>query len=1041
MVDMTVIYPEECNVGFQLLGPLEVSIDGRGRPIRLASSRQRVILAVLLLHEGHVVSLSRLVDALWDSEPPATAKSQVQTCISALRRQLRDLGADGLLSTTSVGYQIRVPAGSLDVANFARLASRGRAAAADGRAEEAARDYRAALALWRGPAVFDVESRVAQSIGTRLNEDRLRITEECLDLELTLGRHRQLVAELGELVTEHPLREMMRAQHMLALYRSGRQAEALKSFEAIREILLNELGLEPGERLCALQRAILAKDSALDVQPSADQAIAAQRQSDTIVPCQLPAAIGDFTGRQKLLEALISMLSDTDRPAAQRNVPLACLNGKGGVGKTELALQAAHAVRSHYPDGQLFLSLQDPSGQPADPMDLTAGVLNALGLPQLALPGQLADRTSVYRSWLANRKVLIVLDDVESVSQITNLIPGNPSCGMIITSKHPLPSLPGARHFMVDHLEEAASIELLEKVIGAKRVQADPPAARALVQLCDCLPLAVRIVAAKLAARRHWSLAQMVARLTDEARRLDELALGGLGIRPTLAISYGGLSQEARRLFQRLSFQGTSDFASWVSAPLLGEDVNCANDVLEELVEARLIEVRVSEDGSSRFQLHDLVRIYARERLSAEESPSERAVALQRLLACWLSLAVEAHRRVYGGDHGLHGRAEFWTLPARVHDQLLAKPLNWFRLERTGLMLAITEAAQVGLDDLCWDLAVTVVTLFELDYRVEDWQKTHELALEAVRRAGNVRGEAAVLFSLGNLALNGGLSEAPRYLAAALHAFEQVGEKRGRVLALGALAFVDRLNGRCFDALTRYQQMLAGCRNVGDRPYEVDALANLAQIHTDWENYSDAQQLLDQALVICGSLEAPRLIAQTKQHFGELYLRLGDLWRAERCFRFVLQTVRAEGDVVGEAYALAGLGAVRTRQEQWELARADLSAALSLSRRMTTNLVHGRVLQMSAELCLVQAEPERATTLISEALVIYSETGTAPVWRARFLELKARIDDQVGNPTAAYAARREALALVGDADPGLARTLASALRPAAADPAAETRVR
>jgi DNA-binding SARP family transcriptional activator/tetratricopeptide (TPR) repeat protein len=1011
---------------FALLGTLEAEIEGK--PLDLGSNRQRVVLAMLLLHAGRVVPFSRLVDALWDREPPATATGQVQTCVSALRRQLRDRGAGGLVSTSPLGYSIQVPEGALDIANFERLAERGRVATAEHRPEDAARELRAALALWRGPAVADVQSGLVQAAATRLNEEHLGLLEECIQLELELGRHHALVGELSELVNEHPLREVLRAQHMLALYRSARQGEALESFQEARQTLISELGLEPGERLSGLQRAILAKDSALDLSRDAETRLSTGGTDMEAVPYQLPAAIADFTGREKLFNQLIGLLSAPDRPDEPRYLPVVSLNGKGGVGKTALALHLAHTVRHLYPDGQLFVQLQGADGQPTSPMNLMASVLHSLSLPTIALPEELAERTAVYRSRLGGRRVLIVLDDAYSVSQITALMPGCPSCAMIVTSRNPLSGLPYAQHFEVDDLDEATSVELLGRVVGPERMQAEPTAALELVRLCGCLPLAVRIVAAKLATKRHWTISHMIQRMTDEARRLDELALSGTGIRATLATSYTGLSEAARRLFQRLSLLGTATFAPWVSAPLLDMDVHAANDLLEELVEARLVEVRLSESGSSRFQLHDLVRIYARERLAADELPDERAASLQRLLSCWLSLAAEAHRRAYGGDYAvLHGGAERWTLPGYVHDQLLGSPMTWFRTERAGLVQAVTQAAQMGLDELCWDLAVTAVTQFESEYQAEDWQRTHELALEATRRAGNTRGEAAVLCSLGNLALNGRIGEATSHFTLALGGFEQLNDTHGRTLALAGLAFADRLGGRCEQALARYREILAGYRAVGDLVGEVDALSNMAQIQIDRDQYDDAWQLLDQALSRCRLLNAPRIAAQTEHRVGEFYLRTGDLWRAEQSFRSVLEVVRSDGDLVGEGYVLADLGIIRIRRGQHELAEADLSAALAMSRRMTSNLVHGRVLMAFAELYLARREPERAVPLAGEALVIFSESGPAPVWRARALELRARIDAMAGNPAAAHANRTMALALVGDADPALSRTLTAAI--------------
>jgi DNA-binding SARP family transcriptional activator len=1011
-------------VDFRILGSLEVFADGKLVPLN--SNRGRVVLAMLLFHESRFVSLERIIDALWDDDPPVTAKGQVQTCISALRRQFALLGASGLITTSSIGYTIRVPEGSLDIANFENLATRARAAA-DHQPEDAVRDFRAALAIWRGPAAADVRSTLVQTMATRLNENRVATLEECIQLELALGRHRDIVAELCEVIKEYPLHESFRAQHMLALYRSARQAAALESFQEGRRILRDELGVEPSERLRVLQERILARDPALDLH-SDDQADLAPAKHDATVPRQLPAAIADFTGRQQMLSELIALLSVANEPDGRKYLPVASLNGKGGVGKTTLGLQAAHAVRHLYPDGQLFIQLHDGDGQPISPMELIGALLRSLGLPPVALPDQIAERAAIYRSWLGDKRVLIVLDAAHSVSQITALIPGSPTCGVIITSRHPLSSLPGAQHFEVGELDEAESVELLAKLIGPERIRASPAAAPTLVRLCSCLPLALRIVAAKLATRRHWSIGQMILRLMDESRRLDELALSGVGIRTTLATSYEGLSSAAQRLFLRLSLLGTTDFAQWVSAPLLDLDIDEAIDVLEELVEARLVEARVSADGSSHFRLHDLVRIYALERLAADELPADRASALQRLLACWLSLASDAHRRAYGGDYALlHGNAAEWRLPDYVRDELLASPRRWFRAERAGLVLAITHAAQAGLDELCWDLAGTAVTLFESEYLVEDWQKTHELALEATRRAGNARGEAAVLFSLGSLATNGRLSEAMRHLEPALLIFERLGDIHGRALTLAALAFADRQSGRSQQALVRFEEALAGFRAVGDPVSEVDVLTNMAQIHMGSETYDEAKRLFGEALCLSESLGAPRIIAQTQHRLSEFYLRTNNLDQAQRSFQSVLQAVRDEGDLVGEAYARVGLGTVRTRQERYELAEADLSTALRLSAGMPGNLVHGPILLALAELHLARREPERAAPFIGDALTIFSETGPAPVWRARFLELKALIDDLTGNPTAATAARQQALGLVGCADAALSRRLSAAI--------------
>jgi DNA-binding SARP family transcriptional activator len=1017
---------------FRLLGPLHVLVGDE--PIALTSSRERKLLTLLLLSRGQVVPVERIIEALWDDEPPATAKGQIQTCVFTLRQQFRERGSGELLRTVSAGYAIEVPVECFDVAEFERLLGEAATDTADGRPEQAIEHYRAALALWRGPAAANVDGRLLQAIAGRLNEDRIRAQEECFDLELSLGQHSRLIGELSELVEYHPLREHLRAQHMLALYRSARQAEALESFHEVRRILQDDLGLQPGDELTALQQAILSQDPVLDAPREPHGPVRQPAAPHQVMPRQLPAAISDFTGRLDLLDEITAMLTDPPADDADRSLPIACLGGGGGVGKTVLAVQAAHAVRHAYPDGQLFVQGQGADGRPADPMDLLARLISSLGGSAKSLPENLTDRTAVYRSWLSDRRVIIVLDDLAGVRHATALLPGNPACAVIITSRKPLTSLPGARHFKVASLHEQACVELLSTVVGADRVAAEPDAVRDLVRLCAHLPLAVRIAAAKLATRPYWPIGQMVHRMRDEMRRLDELAIDGLGIRATLTESFTGLGPRAQQLLVRLSLLGTADFGCWVSAPLLDVDFDDASDVLDELVSASLVEVRVDDIGPPRFQLHDLVRIYAQERLATTEGTLGRTVTLRRLLSCWLSLTVEAHRRAYGADYGVHGTTEAWDLPEYACDLVLGRPMDWLRQERAGLVRAVGLAARIGLDELCWDLAVTLVTLFEADYLLEDWRKTHRTALLATREAGNARGEAAVLCSLGHLALVERHHDAPQHFEPARDAFAALGDTHGHALALSGLAFCDLVEGRYEQSLRRFDEALAGFRAVGAEIGAIDALGNMAQIKMDWEDYSHAGRFLDEALSRCGQLRSSRIYAQLQYRLADLRLRTGDLAGAEQTLDAVLDVVTGNGDLLGQASTLACLGGVKVRQGRYGAAEEDLATSLAISRRMESNPIRGRALLSLAELSLAQADWNRANALVSEGLVVFSETGSAGVMRARFLAVKARIDDQVGNPMTADAARREALKLVGDADTALARALTEAIEAAELEP-------
>ena len=576
---------------------------------------------------------------------------------------------------------------------------------------------------------------------------------------------------------------------MLALFRDGRQADALAAFRAARATFLDALGLEPSPELRALQQAMLQNDPAL----GAGSLTPTRGPSGAVfIPRQLPADVRDFVARDELLGQMRAILSPEPRSAPRsRHLEIVVLSGRSGVGKTALALHAAHELCEEYPDGQLFAQLQT-GNELASPDHVLEGFLHALGVTPATSQLRVDSLAQTYRSRVAGRRVLVVLDDAASVSQVVPLLPGGPSCAVIITSRSRLPGLPGARRFEVGVLDEGTGVRLVTRVIGEDRVRHEKDAARKLVQLCGGLPVALRIATAKLAARPHWTIGRLVSRLEDEHHRLDELVLdenarGEGGIRASISLSYESLGPDARRLLRMLAVLGATHFAYWVGAPLLDLDIETAVDLMEQLEEARLIDAQVLEDRSVRFQMHELIRIFAVERVIAEEAAQDRAAALRRVLGCWLFLASEAHRHEYGGDFTvLHGSAERWKLPGDVVNQLLSRPLSWFRSERTALLLAIFKAATAGFDELCWDLAMIASTCFESGPFLDDWRLACAQALHAVRATGNLRGEAALLCSLGGLALaEHNLDEAERHLEAGHRDLPQVAG-RPRLGACGA---------------------------------------------------------------------------------------------------------------------------------------------------------------------------------------------------------------------------------------------------------------
>jgi DNA-binding SARP family transcriptional activator/predicted ATPase len=597
---------------------------------------------MLLLEAGRAVSVRRLETALWADNPPSTARSQVQICISALRRLLSGTGA--AILTRPPGYLLRIPDSSLDLWRFRELCFTADSVARQ-RPEEARARYREALALWRGEACCSVASELVMQAAIRLNEERWGAIERRMDLELRLGRHQEVAAELAYLVAAEPLRERPRALLMLALYRSGRQAEALQVFRSGRQLLVEDLGIDPGRTLRALEHAILTCDPALDIRSGQAPAISGPGRLPATVPVprQLPASAPDFVGRDDLVQLACKVFRQSRDAIGETigeagAVPVVLLTGRGGIGKTTLALDVAHTIRDDFPDGQLFARLRHNGGTAANPSNILEQFLSSLGVPTSGVPAsaaqdQLEARAAMFRSRLAGHRVLIVLDDVDGISQVEPLLPGVSGCGVIITSRaRPAPA--GAVQLDVGVLDPSAAAELLNRMIGADRTAAEPEAFAELIRLCEGFPLALRIVGSKLAARRHWRVSRMAERLGDEQRRLDELDLEGASVRATLEFSYLSLPRTARVLLNRLGQLDQLEFPAWISAPLLALPVTAAEDVLEDLVTAGLVEARIAHGGKARYRMQEMVRIFAREKLS--ETPGSGGRAGGELSVNWI---------------------------------------------------------------------------------------------------------------------------------------------------------------------------------------------------------------------------------------------------------------------------------------------------------------------------------------------------------------------------------------------------------------------
>ncbi|WNV87580.1 BTAD domain-containing putative transcriptional regulator [Umezawaea sp. Da 62-37] len=680
---------------YRILGPLEASHDEV--VVDISGARQLTVLALLLVEANRIVPVDRLVDGVWNETPPATSRSQIHICISSLRRQLAGGGAS--VDTCAPGYRLRVAEGELDLHVFEARVAAAHAAVADGAHRRAVVELRSALALWRGPALAGVGSQLLRRVAAALDDRRLAVHEECLEIELAhgLGAPHDLVCELTGLVAARPRRERLLALLMIALYRVGRQAEALEEYRRARARFIGELGIEPGEELSDLYQRILVHDPALS-RPAEPPPVPVRSRG----PRRLPADIADFTGRRRSLERLLEVSEPQDGTAV-RTVEV---TGREGVGKTTLVVHAGHLLAPEFPDGQLFARLSH-DGVPEDPHDILGRFLRAFGFADQDVPDGREERAETYRDHMADRRVLVVLDDALSESQVFPLLPGSSLCRVLVTSRRPLAGLPAAVRLRLTPFTEDSALELAARIAGRARIDADRDAAVALNEACGYLPLALRLAAARLASHPHWTVADVVAHLEDGSSWLDDLE-DRTGVHP----AYAGLTDEARRLFRLLPLVDAADFASWVGAPLLDVGVARSEALLDELADADLLVVR-PHAGGTRYWMPGWILGYARRRQSEEGEESVRK-AFERLLGALLHLSEKAHR-LQGGEH-LHlagNGASRWELPAPLVERLVADPAGWYTRERSWVLRAVRQAAAAGFPEHAWGLAMCTVTFAE----------------------------------------------------------------------------------------------------------------------------------------------------------------------------------------------------------------------------------------------------------------------------------------------------------------------------------------
>jgi DNA-binding SARP family transcriptional activator/tetratricopeptide (TPR) repeat protein len=898
-----------------VLGDLRITVDGT--PLVPCQPRQRAVLAVLAMRSPHPVSRDELIDAVWGDDPPSSASGSLHTYISALRRlvepDLPSRARGRLIITTDSGYACALAPS--DLREFEDMIA---AARRSGRCEE----LRSALGIWRGTALSDVPGPFAERQRARLEEARLSAVEDWAAAAIETGAHAEVVDALTRVVADHPVRERVVRLLMLALSRSGRQAEALAAFRDVRAALVGQLGVEPGPELQEQHERILRGTPSRSVRP-------AQTTHDTI----------GFVGREDEIAELCARLNG----AGPRTVVISAIDGTGGIGKTALAVHVAHLLVDRFPDGQLFIDLQGfaPNSTPLSPDEALRRLLVGLGVDQKTLPDDLDGRAGMYRSVLAGRRALVLLDNAFNAEQVRPLLPGVSSSAVLVTSRNRLSGLVvsgGAHRVTLDVLPAAEALALLRSIIG-HRVDAEPQAALELVRLCCALPLALRVAAERVSFGPNRTLAALVQELAAE--RLDVLeADETTAVRATFSWSYRALAPEAARMFRLLGLHPGPSPSLGAAAALAGSSSREARKLLDVLCAGHLVD----EIALRRYNFHDLLRTYAHEKALDDEPAPGKAV--DRLLCWYLHSADAADRMLFPGRR----RMALPQLPDDVHPEEFGgadEARSWLRSEYSNLIAAITFAAQSGNTELAARLPLALMSFFEFDSRFDDGVAMYRIGLEAAASSGDVRAEAVLCNNIGILhSVRREYDDGERWFQRSLPLWQAISDEHGEGQALINLAgvHVGRGTGDPAAAAQHLLRALEIFTRLDHQLGRVFAMTHLTTVYKRMKRLDDALAAGTEAAATARELGAEVIEAATLSDLGRLHEDLGDFPAALACHEAALEIhcrlnnqLREARDRLCVAYVCRELG-------QYERMRHE----------------HTRAFAMLEELNPAEVEQERA---------------------------------------------------------------------------------